>query len=165
MGEKYNLKHGHNGYERTRLYNTWLNMKQRCLNKNNPRYSNYGGKGVKICYEWLDDFTKFKDWAIGNGYRENLTIDRIDVDGDYEPANCRWISNNQQQNNKTNNRMIEYKGETKTLKEWAKHLGINYKTLQKRIYQGWGVETAFTLPLQTHRRGKMHETKSNSILK
>lgn len=155
MNNKSNFKHG---YKRTRLYNTWLNIKQRCLNKNNPRYKYYGGKGINICREWRDDFATFESWALSNGYDETLTIDRRDVNGDYEPSNCRWITNKKQQNNKSNNRCITYKGETKTLKEWAEYLGFNYKTLQKRINKGWGTKAAFELPLQTDRRGYTHET-------
>jgi len=155
MGNKNNFIHG---YTRTRLYNTWLNMKQRCLNKNNPHYKYYGGKGVKLCTEWKNDFICFKNWALSNGYEEALTIDRIEVNGNYEPSNCRWITNKKQQNNKTNNRYITYEEETRTLGEWAEQLGFEYKTLQKRIDMGWGTEVAFKLPLQNDRRGYKHES-------
>lgn len=146
MGVIYNKKHGYAGKTKERLYNTWLNIKQRCLNSNNPKYHIYGGKGVSIYSEWKDDFIKFKDWALSNGYSDNLTIDRIDVDGNYEPSNCRWITNKEQQNNRSNNVFIEYKGMTKTLQEWSDDLGFCYKTLQKRLNHGWGAERAFSTP-------------------
>lgn len=165
MGAIYNLKHGHSGYERSRLYNTWLNIKQRCLNPNNPRYQHYGGKGVKIHQDWIDDFMAFKKWAMENGYKDHLTIDRIDVNGDYNPSNCRWISNKKQQNNRTNNRLITFRGETKTLKEWSEKTGLKYQTLQKRLNKGWTVEEALTLPTQPNTGVSRHETKSAGILK
>lgn len=118
------------GMAKTRLHNIWKAMKQRCYYTKSIRYNDYGGRGVIICDEWENDFMSFYNWAMNNGYNDTLTIDRIDVNGNYEPSNCRWVDVKIQSNNKRNNRKIEYKNETKTLKEWSDILGINYSTLR-----------------------------------
>lgn len=137
--------HGDTG---TRLHRIWQNMKARCYRKSAREYENYGGRGITVCEEWRSNYEKFKEWAINNGYADNLTIDRINVNGNYEPTNCRWITNKEQQNNRRDNACYEFNGETKTLAQWSEELGICYKTLQKRIRK-WGVEKAFTEPLKT----------------
>lgn len=137
--------HGGTG---TRLYRIWQNMKARCYGKYSREYDNYGGRGITVCDEWRNSYEKFKEWALNNGYEENLTLDRIDVNGNYEPSNCQWITNKEQQNNRRDNVYYEFGGETKSLSQWSEELGICYKTLQKRIRK-WGVEKAFTEPLKT----------------
>jgi hypothetical protein len=136
------LKHG---MRHTRLYETFVNMKTRCYNSNNSRYKLYGGRGIKICDEWLKDFNTFYEWAIDHGYNDTLTIDRIDPDGDYEPSNCRWVTWQTQQNNRRNNHRISFNGQNHTLAEWSRITGINYGTLVARISRrGWSVERALT---------------------
>lgn len=80
-------------------------MKERCYNKNAANYRNYGGRGISICNDWLNSFESFRNWAIENGYSDSLSIDRINVDGNYEPPNCRWATQKEQNNNKRNNRL------------------------------------------------------------
>lgn len=123
-----------------RLYKIYSGMKDRCYNKNSDKYKNYGERGVIICEEWLKDYKLFKEWAEINGYSDELTIDRINVNGNYEPSNCRWATIKEQQNNRRNNHYIEYKGEIKTLKEWSEITGINYDTLRLRLKRGLSFE-------------------------
>lgn len=132
----------------TRLYNVWNNIKRRCYTKTNPSYKYYGGCGVEMCEEWHKSFLAFYEWSIKNGYDENApkgkcTIDRIDVNGNYEPSNCRWVSMKEQNLNRKANRIIEYNGKELTLKEWSGILGFNYSTLLYRFRRGWSVEKAF----------------------
>lgn len=130
----------------TRIYKIYINMKQRCYNKNHNYYRDYGARGIAVCDEWKDDFMSFYDWSMANGYKDNLTIDRINVDGNYEPNNCRWISNKQQQRNKRNTKYVTYKGVTKPLKEWCEILGIKYSTTWNRInILKWSIERAFEI--------------------
>jgi hypothetical protein len=118
------------GMSNSRIYKIWKDMKNRCKNPNNKFFNRYGGRGIKVCEEWLYCFENFYEWAINNGYTESLTIDRIDVDGMYEPSNCRWASVKEQNNNKASN--FTYKGECKSLKKWCKDLNINYRTMMSR---------------------------------
>ena len=143
---RYETKNQTHGMKHTRIYEIWCGMKKRCCNENGRSYARYGGRGITVCEEWKNDFSAFYNWAMQNGYAENLTIDRIDNSKGYCPENCRWITNKEQQNNKRNNVLYTYNGETKTLAEWSESLGICYKTLQKRIIK-WGVDKAFSTPL------------------
>lgn len=113
----------------TRLYRTMHDMKQRCLNPNNKHYKHYGGRGIKIYDLWLEDFDAFYDWAINNGYNDNLTIERIDVNGNYEPNNCKWITINDQLKNTRRSRLVTVNNETHCLMEWSKILNISYRVL------------------------------------
>lgn len=115
-----------------KLYNTWLNMKARCSNEKLPEYKNYGGKGIKVCKEWQNDYENFYNWAMSNGYKEELSIDRIDNSKGYNPENCRWATREEQANNMTTNIKIEYQGEIHTMKQWSKMLGISYSALRYR---------------------------------
>lgn len=131
------------GKSKSNLYSVWTGMKQRCFNKKERCYKYYGGKGVTVCDEWLHDFEAFFNWANENGYKEGLTIDRIDVNGNYCPENCRWITIQEQMLNRTDNRWITYNGETKSLVQWSKDLGINISTLHARLGRGLTIEEAF----------------------
>jgi hypothetical protein len=115
-------------------------MKARCYKPTSARYYTHGARGIKVCDEWLS-FEGFIKWALSNGYQENLTIDRINNDGNYEPSNCRWATPKEQANNRRTNHLLTYKGETHTTKEWSEITGINYCTLIGRINRlGWSTE-------------------------
>lgn len=132
------------GLAHTRTSRIWSNMKNRCYNTKDSVYKYYGGRGIKVCDEWKDDFQAFHEWAMSNGYADHLTIDRIDVNGNYEPSNCRWVSMKEQSNNKNSNHLITYKGETLTITQWAHKLGINPKMLFARINDyHYDIEKAF----------------------
>lgn len=115
------------------LYKKWTSMKTRCLNKNEACFKNYGGRGIKIYPLWINNFENFYNWSISNGYKEGLTIDRIDVNGNYEPSNCRFITVAEQSTNKRNNINISYQGEIKPLSVWCKILGLKYVLIRQRI--------------------------------
>lgn len=143
------------GDSRTRLFRIWSCMKNRCTSKNNTHFNCYGGRGIRVCDEWLD-FESFRDWALNNGYEDTLTIDRIDVNGNYEPSNCRWATRKEQAQNRRTTRFIEYKGETHSLKQWSEILGMPDSCLKYRLDKGWSIEKAFTKPKQ---RGVMTHGK------
>ena len=135
------------GMRYTRLYKEWRSMKNRCYCDSWEDYGNYGGRGIVVCPEWRDNFEAFRDWALVNGYQDNLTLDRVNVNGNYEPSNCRWATRKQQANNTRRSLYLEYNGEVKTAKEWADALGLNYNTLYSRITtKGWSIEKALTTP-------------------
>ena len=130
---------------KSRLYEIWCAIKNRCLNKNLKTYKNYGGRGITVCQEWLNDFKTFYDWAINNGYSDGLTIDRINNNGNYEPDNCRWASRKTQANNRRTCKTFTYNGVTKNYKHWCSFLKINYSTFYSRISRGWKIENALGL--------------------
>lgn len=148
--EHYSFKHGMAGGKKktaSRLYNIWLHMRRRCFTKTCKDYKYYGQRGITVCEEW-NDFRNFQEWAVNNGYKENLTLDRKDVNGNYEPLNCKWATRKEQVRNTNSTKMVEYKGQIKPLAEWAEILGINYSALRRRIYLNWDIERAFTEPLK-----------------
>lgn len=140
------------GLSKTRLYSIWCDMKKRCYNTKSRRYECYGGKGIKVCDEWLHDFSAFYEWSMANGYAENLSIDRINVNGNYEPSNCRWATIKQQQRNTTRNHFVTVNGETKTIAEWSEITGISEDVIKDRLNKlHWSEEDAVTIP--TMRKG------------
>lgn len=133
------------------IYKKYQGMIYRCENKNARNYKNYGGRGISICDEWRNDFMSFYNWSINHGYKKGLTIDRIDVDGNYTPDNCRWVDNNVQANNKTNSRFLECDGKTLTVAQWSKETGISQGTINTRINAlGRSVEDALKTPVLDH---------------
>ena len=126
--------------ERKRLKSIYNGMRLRCYNENNVNYKYYGGKGVTICDEWLLSFENFFDWAINNGYNENLTIDRIDSEKEYSPDNCKWSTKKEQAYNRSISVKLTLNGRTMYMTEWAEELGIDKKTLSWRYRNGWSDE-------------------------
>ena len=132
---KAQTKHGLSG---TRIKRIYYNMLSRCYNPNTPKFKNHGGRGIKVCDEWLGEngFINFVDWAMSNGYNEELTLDRIDNDGNYSPDNCRWADEETQHKNRRITLYIEYNGEKKTVQEWSKELGVPENTIYTRYFKG-----------------------------
>ena len=124
----------------TRLYTIWQCMKNRCYLKTHKRYKNYGGRGIMVCKEWLNDFVAFRDWALSHGYSDKLTIERAKVNEDYKPSNCKWVTNKEQQKNKTDNVFIEYNGRRMIISDWAKELKMSPATLGYRLRKGMPIE-------------------------
>ena len=137
-----NYKHGMSG---TRLHHIWKTMKQRCNDSNSKNYKNYGAKGISVCDEWMNDFSAFAKWSYNNGYSENLTLDRICSNGNYEPSNCRWETYKVQENNRSNNRYIELNGVSHTLAEWSDITGIKIATIHARLKRGWNTEKTLSI--------------------
>ena len=134
--QSLNLSHGKS---QTPLYRVWANMNYRCNNPSAKAYPHYGGRGITVCCEW-QDFNAFHKWAMSSGYRPGLSIDREDNDGDYSPDNCRWANAVEQGNNRRNCRHMEFRGQRKTLAEWAREIGVSRSTLASRIRAGLDVE-------------------------
>ena len=138
-------KRTHGFANKERLYQTWKNMRRRCYDPTNKRWAHYGGRGITICAEW-DDYAAFRAWALSSGYNDELTIDRIDVDGNYCPENCRWETPKVQANNVSRNHVVSYDGRDFTMSELAEHLGLSYSALQHRIERGWSIERIAAQP-------------------
>lgn len=135
------LKHGLWGHK---LYMIHKSMKQRCYNSNQKDYKNYGGRGILICKEWLDDFMNFYNWSIQNGWISGMKIDRVDNDKGYSPNNCKWTNQKEQSNNIRRNRLIEYLGKSQTLQQWSEELNIGRNTISTRLKAGWNIERALS---------------------
>lgn len=135
-----------------RLRNIWRCAKSRCCNPRNPFFKSYGGRGITFYDVWSRDYNSFELWAIQNGYREGLTLDRIDVNAGYSPDNCRWITNKEQQNNRRDNLFFTIDGVTKTLSEWCEQYGKCFNTVKKRLRKGMDIQTALSTPSQPSRK-------------
>lgn len=145
------VKHGHmvkHEKSKTRLYKIYNGMKSRCYCENFTDYQDYGGRGIYMSDEWLGEngFENFYKWAVNNGYSRELSIDRIDVNGNYEPSNCRWADDIMQANNKRNNHYLVYDGRKQTIAQWAREYGMSYSMLCNRIRRGWSIEDALLTP-------------------
>ena len=141
--DSYKYKHR---LSKTRIYRIYRNMKRRCYCIKEKDYKHYGGRGIKVYAEWLDKengFMNFYNWSMQNGYRDDLSIDRINVNGNYEPSNCRWATAKQQANNKRNNHFILYNGEIYTIAEWSNILNIRERTIRDRIKRNFPKELWF----------------------
>ena len=146
IGDRRGCTGTHN-MSKTVLYKRWTDMKKRCNNKKNKRYEGYGGRGIRVCDEWEHSFEAFYRWATENGYREDLSIDRIDVNGNYEPSNCRWISMSEQAKNTRRNHFLTAHGKTQTISDWARETGINVDVIKDRVNRlNWSDEEAVSIP-------------------
>lgn len=139
-----------------RLYRIYYGMRTRCYNEDDVGYEIYGARGITVCEEWLSDFLVFQDWAFKNGYREDLTIDRIDNNGNYEPSNCRWADFKTQCNNRRTNRIIKLGNEEKTVSEWSLITGISRNAIYSRLKKGWSGEDAISIPVGKFKGGVKH---------
>jgi hypothetical protein len=137
-----NTKHG---LSKTRIYRIWNDMRRRCSNPKRKDWINYGGRGITVCDEWQKDFKLFYDWAIANGYKDYLSIDRKNNNNGYCPENCQWVTKKHQNNNTRANRQITAFGQTKTLQQWADTFGIEHATIFFRLKSGWTSEDAVSI--------------------
>ena len=131
----------HKNLRDERLYSIWRKMHFRCESESHVHYWNYGGRGIKVCEEW-NSFVNFCVWAMSNGYQDDLTLDRIDNDGNYEPSNCRWATEETQMNNKRTNVFLTVNGETHTVAEWGRIMNVDHRLISKRLKRGWTAEKA-----------------------
>jgi hypothetical protein len=134
------------------IHAAWHGMKRRCYLPTYKEYNNYGGRGIIICDEWLNDVVAFYNWSIQNGWKEGLQIDREDVNGSYSPSNCRWVTPKVNSNNKRHHFFVTHNGITKTAAEWVDGLTIKSDTFARRIKMGWTVDKALAEPVRTLKR-------------
>lgn len=163
VGER-TYKHG---ASQTKLYDIWIGMKERCENRNHKYFADYGGRGIKVCPEW-QEFIPFMEWSYKNGYDENAkrgdcTIDRKNVNGNYEPSNCRWVNMKTQSRNRRNTLIIEYNGRKEVLSKLCEDMGINYTKVRSRMQRGRTFEEAIK-DIDKDLRGK-YERKGNLLSK
>lgn len=143
------------GMTDTSIYNIWYAMRERCRLKTSTVYKHYGGRGISVAPEW-NRFETFYEWAMNNGYKEGLTIDRIDNDGNYEPSNCRWATMKEQCRNRRNSILITHNGETKSLPEWAEIFNVPYSRAIHRYKAGMPFERIFT-------KGVLHDKQAKGL--
>lgn len=156
--ERTKLRNVKHGKSKTKLYQVWATMKTRCYNKNDPAYPDYGGRGIIVCAEWRNNFPAFWDWSHANNYAEGLTLDRKEVNGNYEPGNCRWVGYDVQARNKRNNRAdtvsVTAFNETKSIREWLIDPRCKVDSMQTLCYRlgtGRTPEEALTKPSQKNK--------------
>ncbi len=141
------MKHG---LKKHPLYSIWVSMKQRCYNPNDTAYDNYGGRGVRVCAEWVDDFQLFYNWAIANGWEHGLQIDK-DIKGNgllYSPDTCCFVTPKVNSNTKRNCHIITLDGVSKNITQWSEHYGISEKQIHWRLKKGWTIQNALTKPVR-----------------
>lgn len=153
------------GKSSTRLYDIWINMRQRCNNKNSPSWERYGGRGIKVYSEWNMSFDKFMKWALTSGYKDELTIDRIDVNGNYEPNNCRWATVKEQANNKTNSRIETYNGISASVATLCEMFGKDHSLVNGRLQKGWSIDDAMDCEIGVWAKKKHHYLTFNGQTK
>lgn len=142
------------GMSDTRIYKIWQNMVSRCYINSSTNYDDYGMRGISVCDEWKNSPENFIEWGMNNGYKDGLTIDRIDVNGNYEPSNCRWATYKQQANNKRNTKKYFLNGEYKTIPELCNYYQKNYDLVRGRVSKGWDIERALFEEVHIEKRNK-----------
>lgn len=167
---KNTVKHKTHGMSNTKIYKLWVSMKRRCYNPNMPHYEYYGGKGIRVCDEWKENFQSFYEWSIKNGYKDGLSIDRIDNSKDYSPENCRWVTLEEQAKNKTNLLYATVNGETKSLCEWSEISGVPLNALRLRYLRDTAkgkihFDESFLSPLREWPRKVEQYTLSGKLIK
>lgn len=140
------------GLAGTRLYKTWTGIKYRCYNSKATGYHNYGGRGISVCKEWYDDFTMFLKWAMENGYKDTLTLERIDNDGNYEPSNCKWATKSEQASNRRTSRIYVIDGVRKSIFNWCDYYKIDFSAVRWRLDKGVPIKQALTMKSNRGRR-------------
>ena len=136
------------------LYKRYYNIKDRCYNSNSKSFHRYGGRGVQMCDEWLNDYQKFEDWALSHGFNESLAIDRINNDGDYSPQNCRFVTLKENNQNRRTTRFYTIDGVTKNLQQWCDYYCIKRSTVYTRLQHGWDIKDALSAPIKNAVRDK-----------
>lgn len=131
------------------LKHRYFHIKSRCYNPNDKAYHNYGGRGIRMCDEWLNDINSFIEWALSHGYKKELAIDRKENNGDYSPDNCRFITLKENNQNRRSTKFFTYQGETLNLMQWCEKLGLSYNTVLMRIRRGWSFEKAISTEIRT----------------
>lgn len=149
------------GQSNTRLFRIWKDMKGRCYCKTNHDYINYGGRGISICKKWLDDFMNFYEWSMNNNYKDNLTIERLDVNGNYEPSNCMWVPKAIQASNTRRNHYVYYNNKKYTIAELARKYKLPYSVVYKRLARGWSIDE--TINIKINERIKNYREYINKI--
>ena len=147
LRDKQRERSDYHGMEGSLAWQTWESMKHRCYKKSSRGYSNYGGRGIRVCERWRHSFKAFLE-DMGPRPSADHSIDRIDNDGDYEPGNCRWALRSEQSRNRSDNRILEYRGERMCMTDWARRFGIRKSTLHSRLERGMSVEEALTTPVR-----------------
>ena len=152
------MKHGDRPKgKKIRLYNIWSHMCERCNNHNFVYFNQYGGRGISVCAEWLGNYDVFRSWALSNGYKDDLTLDRIDNDGDSTPENCRWVTPKEQANNRHSNRMLYFNGEMHNIATWSEITGLPRHVIDGRLARGWNSTKTLSTPVLT-KGGKTRES-------
>lgn len=149
------------GMSHTPIHNIWCGINNRC-NPNHAHSNGYGKRGISVCAEW-SVFENFRDWAFANGYKEGLTIERKDVNGNYSPENCKWVSLSEQARNRRTTRWVVHQGRTMSLAEAAEIAGLPYKQVHFRIKHGWSVEKALSEPLMDNSNSLQSRCKKAGI--
>lgn len=156
------IKATKHGMSNSRIYRIWSGMRRRCNDKNDKDFKNYGGRGIKVCDEWNNDSGKFIKWALENGYKDTLTLDRINVNDGYKPSNCRWATAKEQGNNTRFNTRLTVDGITHTVSEWADILNTYHELLLERKKMGWTEEEILKTPIGQKRKSRIKNDETNS---